>query len=727
MPCALPVPRNRSWAIFGISVLALFLELLLIRWVGTEIRIFAYLQNTVLVVCFLGLGMGAFTSREPARLAHGLVPLFGLVLFMTLPGTQRELAGISERLAAIGDPLIWNAQLDQGGWATLASVGLGLLATLFLMVLVFAAFVPLGRILGRLLDEHPRPIWAYSVNVAGSLLGTWLLVALSWLRLPPAVWFGVVALLALPFLARSRRACALELALLAGILALAPFAGGRGEVLESSWSPYQKLTLRESRPGEVGEYELTVNNVGYQVLIDLSPEHVAAHPMRYPPALRGRSQYDIPARLHPDPERVLIVGAGTGNDAAGALRGGAGHVTAVEIDPVIVELGRRYHPERPYQRPDVEVVVDDARSFFSTSDQRFDLVVFGLLDSHTTTSMTNARLDHYVYTRESLEQARGLLAEGGILVMTFDAQRLFIADRMARTLSEVFGGPPLSFAIPPSAYGWGGIMFVAGDLARVRAQLAANPRLAAWIRRWQRTQPLQLSYTTPLATDDWPYLYLPKRRIPVLYVLLAGLMAALFALGARVTGCRGLLVGWRRPHWHFFCLGTAFLLLEVQNISKAALALGNTWWVNSVIISGVLAMVLLANAVAHRFPRLPLPPVYACLLGSCVALFFFDLASLASLTYGVKAFVVGTLTTLPMFFAGIVFIRSFAVTPRKDEALGANLVGALLGGLLQSLTFLTGVKALLLVVAAFYALVFLTRPRALRGELAAGSPRAPAV
>ena len=63
----LPGPANASWAIFLVSVLGLFLEMLLIRWVGTEIRIFAYLQNTVLVVCFLGLACGCFTCRQPDR------------------------------------------------------------------------------------------------------------------------------------------------------------------------------------------------------------------------------------------------------------------------------------------------------------------------------------------------------------------------------------------------------------------------------------------------------------------------------------------------------------------------------------------------------------------------------------------------------------------------------------------------------------------------------------
>src|SRR5262249_26029966 len=51
-------------------------------------------------------------------------------------------------------------------------------------------------------------------------------------------------------------------------------------------------------------------------------------------------------------------------------------------------------------------------------------------------------------------------------------------------------------------------------------------------------------------------------------------------------------------------------------------------------------------------------------------------------------------------------------TERKDLALGANLIGALAGGLLQSVTFLTGIRALLLVVAGLYLLALATLPLA---------------
>ncbi len=138
--------------------------------------------------------------------------------------------------------------------------------------------------------------------------------------------------------------------------------------------------------------------------------------------------------------------------------------------------------------------------------------------------------------------------------------------------------------------------------------------------------------------------------------------------------------------------------------------LGNTWQVNTIIISSILTMALLANWLAYRFPRIPLPAVYILLVATCIILYYIDLARFGSLPYITKAMLIGTLTSLPMLFSGIVFIRSFASIENKSNALGANLIGALVGALLQSITFVIGIKALLLVVAALYLLSLFTSP-----------------
>src|SRR5947208_7584878 len=118
MPGILPAvkshPAKISLNLFLISVVGLFLELLLIRWVSTEIRIFAYLQNCVLVVCFLGLGMGCWDCRRPFALRDVLVPLSALVVLLSVPVTRHVLGWVTEMLAGFGDLVVWSEHARSG-------------------------------------------------------------------------------------------------------------------------------------------------------------------------------------------------------------------------------------------------------------------------------------------------------------------------------------------------------------------------------------------------------------------------------------------------------------------------------------------------------------------------------------------------------------------------------------------------------------------------------------
>lgn len=701
---------NKNLGIVLISVLGLFLETLLIRWIGTEIRIFAYLQNTILVVCFIGLGIGMFTSSKPIELKQSLIPLTVILLLMAIPATRWALGSTSEMLSALRDFVIWRDDATSEVSTQILLMLAGLALTYGVLVLIVDIFVPLGRILGRLMNTASNSIWAYSLNILGSILGTWLFVLLSFFYQPPLVWFLITAILLAVFVFWSNRDKKLNFALLALIVLLSGFASLVPGALNVIWSPYQKLVVRESGQGELGKYVVEVNNSSYQDIMDLSDENISAHPEMFPAEFKGLSQYDIPLLLHPNPKSFLVVGAGTGNDVAGALRHNVQSITAVEIDPAILSIGQELHPEAPYSSSKVTIVNDDARSFLATTNDKYDVISFGLLDSHTTTSMTNARLDHYVYTKESIAQAKSRLKDGGILTLTFFAQRFFIADRMQSLLEEVFNQPPLVFVAEPSQYGRGGVMFVTGNLENIQRQLEQNNDLTTYITHQQEKYHLAFTQKTKVITDDWPYLYLESPKIPVLYYLLTGLMILIFVRSYKKWQASDNASLINQTFWHFFFLGSAFLLLEVQNISKASVVLGNTWQVNAVIISSVLGMALLANWIAYKFPRLPIVPVYVLLIATALGLYFVDIARFGFLAYPSKAAIVGMLTSLPMLFSGIIFIRSFAVASDKSNALGANLMGALAGALLQSITFVVGIKALLLIVASFYFLSLLMSP-----------------
>jgi hypothetical protein len=63
--------------------------------------------------------------------------------------------------------------------------------------------------------------------------------------------------------------------------------------------------------------------------------------------------------------------------------------------------------------------------------------------------------------------------------------------------------------------------------------------------------------------------------------------------------------------------------------------------------------------------------------------------------------------SLPIFFAGVIFTESLRHCERKSSAFGANIVGAVAGGLAQNISFILGMKALLVIAAFFYALAAL--------------------
>jgi spermidine synthase len=716
---------QRNLALFLISVLGLFLELLLIRWIGTEVNLFAYLQNTILVVCFMGLAMGCMTCRQPIVLRNGLIPLLVLVLLLSIPLTNGALRQVSLLLRTMDElqplEIVTMTNSDRAAFA----VPIGLAITFGIMFLVWQIFVPIGRILGCLLDDHPNPIEAYSFNIFGSLVGIWAFVLLGIGYHPPHMWFLIVVALTLGFLGSRIEHRRTNLILLLLIVGGSWLGGADRKPLEILWSPYQKLVLNRSDPIEYPSfrYFVTVNNSWFQGIQDLSLKVTRSQPTLYPPEEEGLSQYDIPFHLHPGANKVLVVGAGTGNDVAGALRQNVKQITAVEIDPGIIALGKSYHPERPYASSNVQIVNDDARAFFVNTTEHYDVICFGLLDSHTTTAMTNARLDHYVYTKESLEMARSRLADGGIITLSFAAHRFFVADRIAATLREVFGEAPMAFRIPGSIWGYGGVMFVAGDMKSVGERIEAQQKLKGLIAKWTQQNPLPFSFTTKITTDDWPYLYLEKPWIPLLYYFLALMLLALFFYTRRRFGLAEVTRDWSAAHWHFFFLGAGFLLLEVQNISKAAAVLGNTWQVNAVIISGILIMILFANLITAIFPRMPLTLAYLGLFGTCFLLYSLDLFEFTYLPYFARAVAIGGLSALPILFSGIVFIRSFAETADKHHAMGANLLGSLVGGLLQSMTFVTGIKALLLIVGALYLLSALSRLKWSRPNLFANPLR----
>ncbi len=120
--------------------------------------------------------------------------------------------------------------------------------------------------------------------------------------------------------------------------------------------------------------------------------------------------------------RVLAVGVGGGSEVQLALLHNARSVTALDMDPNMIELVRDRYDDfsgHVYRRSEVETLVAEARNFLEATGREYDLVQVSMLDSFAASSVgLYALTENYVYTVEAVERCLDRLSAGGMLAMT---------------------------------------------------------------------------------------------------------------------------------------------------------------------------------------------------------------------------------------------------------------------------------------------------------------------
>src|SRR3954463_11467394 len=512
--------------LFVASFLVLFLETAVIRWMPAYVRLLAYFSNFILLASFLGIGVGCLLATRRRQ----LIAWFPIVLLGVIVAVDR----LRREVALPSTSTIY---FSSGTAAPVVPVESTLLLPL-LFVAVAALFVTVAHRMGVELTRH-APLRAYVINLLGSLAGVAGFAIVSWLQLPPPGWVGVAAAAAVPFIVEGRRPVALaNLALLA--LALTVVFRMQGGSL---WSPYYRITVFQDRDDTVVE----VNHIFHQ---SMAPVAHKEYFYQWPYAVFGDTF-----------DEVLILGAGSGTDVAAALRHGAKHVTAVDIDPVILRLGAERHPDRPYSDPRVTVVCDDARHFLRTTRGTYDLVVFALIDSLTVqSSFSGVRLESYMFTKESFDAVRERLSPRGVMVLYNYFREKWLVDRLANTSAEVFGRDPVGHVHQDRAYL--AVMLAGPRLLELTAPPPLPPDVLAYGQSHAPSpaHPLARDASVPLATDNWPFLYMRAPELPRHY--LAALALVLAASVLAVSLVRGGGSTWS---WHFFLLGAGFMLLETKS------------------------------------------------------------------------------------------------------------------------------------------------------------------
>ncbi len=647
--------------------LILFFELAWIRYTSAYVRVFGFYQNFVLIATFLGMGVGLLSTRRAATLK-----------WLALPGTLLLLGAVDlftrVRIAVpeSSSEFIWGIFGNVGPAHSVPL--LVVVATLFTLTALF--FVPLGALAGEQFRALP-PLRAYAADIAGSIAGIVAFGALSALREPPIVWLAVGFAVFVLVSVRGDRAFLFGLGATAAAALL--LTSNTSRVQPEFWSPYYRINVLKR---DDGGFTLMVNGSLHQIMLPLDSAHAATSRyvhLVYPAYIR-------PYRYAESLDTALVVGAGTGNDLALLLQHGAKYIDAVEIDPTIADIGAAGHPEQPYSNPRVHRHIDDARAFLRTSPQHYNVIIFGTLDSQTLLSgMSSVRLDNYVYTVESFRAARNRLKPDGTLIAYHMTANPSIGAKLYQIIGDAFGAPPGVFYENDQLFD---LTFVAGHGAR------DVPPVNSVVFQ-------QLNAHTEQPHDDWPYLYLKGPTIPSHY--LAALLVVLLIAAAFIgVGARGAFTGGGGDAPMFF-MGAGFLLVETKSVTEMSLLFGSTWTVNLLVFGAILITVLIANLVVQRRQLARTTPLFIALYAALALAYAVPADALLPLGTIAQWIAGGAMVALPILFASLIFSTLLARRDDAARALAYNLLGAIIGGVLEYSTMALGIKAMYVLAVVIYA------------------------
>ncbi len=746
-----PAAKGYKWDLFLISFVILFLELACIRWFPAHVLYLTFFTNIVLLACFLGMSVGCLiASKKRDYILWTVWFIFiSLVLALLIEAKHGRLRAMLDVGSQVSTPDLVFFGTESLKRDINFFIPIEMLCAIF-FVLIAVSFLGLGQLMGRAFNAIPNRVEAYMTNIGGSIVGILAFGLCSWLELRPFWWFLVGVLGIVYFLFRNplllgrKKKIALVI-----ILVLIPFLSSiksgshysRGKLARNIyWSPYYRID-RLKEPGII-----IVNLIGHQRMYSTND----AFPGIYFYALPYLFQRDSGGRPFKD---VLIIGAGSGNDVSWALKFGADRVDAVEIDPAILRIGKKEHPDQPYQDRRVGIFLDDGRNFLRVSDKKYDLIIYALVDSLVLHSgYSNIRLESFLFTKEAFSDIRNHLKEDGMFVAYNYYRQGWIVARLKKVMTEVFGSEPVIFPFPyketiePKSLEQGFTMIVAGNNEHIRKAfdekgqyllrtdqalsadtpngftLAADagnlgPNMAT-VRAARAVDPGKLK----IPTDQWPFLYLRAPMIPALSIrgilimgVISFLMIIYFIKGT--VGENSSVVFNSR----MFFLGAGFMLIETKAVVNMALLFGSTWMVNSVVFLALLMMVFGANLFVLKTKPKRLWPYY---LGLTITLLLNGLIPL-DLFLGMDRSlqVLGSclLVFAPILFAGVIFSKAFGDSKNPNTDFGFNIAGAMLGGLAEYGSMLLGFQYLMIVPILFYLLsMVLSKPIVIRKKAARG-------
>ncbi|HMB68955.1 MAG TPA: hypothetical protein VKU85_06570, partial [bacterium] len=603
-------------------------------------------------LALLGLGApGVWFHRFPPR--DGLLPASLIAAGVTVPGS---IIVITQLMGSLRGPDVAPGEF----WDASAGFLSGDVLTAVFTLLV--PFLCLGATVCLLLLRSPgRKIGVmYGADLLGATVGAALIVPLMHRVPTPALIAGAgfLPLLAVPLVSRRATPWAGGLAL---VLAALLWEGSAFElhftkkyaegdrVLFEKWTPTGRITIfpdvfHLNDPGQAFAW-------GYGDAFEaprveqlwLEQDGSAGTPIT---RWTGRDEdlahlfHDVTSfgyQLH-EAGRVCVIGAGGGRDVLTALRAGAEHVDAVELNPHIIRAVSGPFAEysgNPYGMPGVRAVENEGRSHLTRTQASYDLIQISMVDSWAATAAGAFSLsENFLYTEEAFRLYWNRLTDDGMVSFSrwfldrhlVETARLVLLAQSAlrkegveeprRHMSVVAAGAVATLLVSKRP-------FTAEDLPRIDAicaergfhrvwppaqrspQFAMIHRLLAEGPASARAMGLDLSPPR----DDRPFFF---QTVPVfgklnrelvarlsvneqsvallrtLIVVVAMLTVALFFLPLVLGRAARRGAGFWPGSGFFACIGLAFLFVETAWIHRFILYLGHPSYATTVVLAAML-------------------------------------------------------------------------------------------------------------------------------------------
>jgi len=448
-----PAARLLLAAAFFTGLASFIYEISWIRMLSLVLGASTHSFELMLATFILGLALGGLAVRrrvdaaaEPARLLGWVQIAMGLAALATLP--------VYDFTFALMETLMKGLSRSDTGYA-LFNVSGAAIAALVMLPATFFAGMTLPLLTGALLRRGAgeAAIGAvYAANTLGAIAGVVLavhaglpLLGLKGTMIAGSLVDAALGLLLLHFFAPKR-----ALRFTAAACAALFVAVAAGVELDA-----RKMTAGVFRHGEVDA------SSSADILFKKDGKTATVHLVRYPEAtsLRTNGKSDgsinldaggergtdevtmvltaaLPLALKPDAKSAAVIGIGTGLTTHTLLQSlDIERVETVEIESAMAEASRGFMPRNSgaFADPRGTILIDDAKTFFSTRSRRYDVIV-----SEPSNPWVSGVAS--LFTREFYRRIRGHLHPGGLLVQWFQLYEIdpSLVASVMRALGEVF-------------------------------------------------------------------------------------------------------------------------------------------------------------------------------------------------------------------------------------------------------------------------------------------------